>query len=69
MLHKLKITDYTSTPKSGRVSLSKSYLESHPNIYLRLIARARAYDKLIMNPITADAFKRALPEYNRFKQP
>ena len=47
LLHKLKITDYTSTPKSGRVSLSKSYLESHPNVYLKLIARARAYDKLI----------------------
>ena len=46
LLHKLNITDYTSTPKSGRVSLSKSYLESHSNIYLRLIARARAYDKL-----------------------
>ena len=46
LLHKLKITDYTSTPKSGRVSLSKNYLESHPNVYLRLIARARAYDKL-----------------------
>ena len=37
LLHKLKITDYTSTPKSGRVSLSKSYLESHPNVYLKLI--------------------------------
>jgi len=47
LLHKLNITDYTSTPKSGRVSLSKNYLESHPNVYLRLIARARAYDKLI----------------------
>ena len=47
LLHKLNITDYKSTPKSGRVSLSKSYLESHSNIYLRLIARARAYDKLI----------------------
>ena len=47
LIYKLKITDYTSTPKSGRVSLSKSYLESHPNVYLKLIARARAYDKLI----------------------
>ena len=47
LIYKLKITDYKSTPKSGRVSLSKSYLESHPSIYLRLIARARAYDKLI----------------------
>jgi len=47
LLHKLEITDYTSTPKSGRVSLSKNYLESHSNVYLKLIARARAYDKLI----------------------
>jgi DNA polymerase I-like protein with 3'-5' exonuclease and polymerase domains len=47
LLHKLNITDYTSTPKSGRVSLSKSYLESHSNVYLRLVARARAYDKLV----------------------
>ena len=42
-----KITDYKKTPKSGRASLSKNYLETHPNIYLRLIARVRAYDKLI----------------------
>ena len=42
-----KITDYKKTPKSGQASLSKNYLESHPNIYLRLIARVRAYDKLI----------------------
>jgi DNA polymerase I-like protein with 3'-5' exonuclease and polymerase domains len=41
------IKDYKKTPKSGQVSLSKSYLESHSNIYLRLIARARQYDKLI----------------------
>ena len=41
------ITDYKKTPKSGQASLSKNYLESHPNIYLRLIARVRAYDKLI----------------------
>ena len=42
-----KIIDYKKTPKSGRASLSKQYLESHSNIYLRLIARLRAYDKLI----------------------
>ena len=47
LLQKLNITDYKSTPKSGRVSLSKNYLESHSNVYLRLIARAREYDKLI----------------------
>jgi len=47
LLDQQRIKDYKKTPKSGRVSLSKSYLESHPNIYLRLIARARQYDKLI----------------------
>jgi len=41
------IKDYKKTPKSGQVSLSKNYLESHSNIFLRLIARARQYDKLI----------------------
>ena len=46
LLIKLDIKDYKTTPKSKRPSLSKSYLESHPNIYLRLIARARQYDKL-----------------------
>jgi len=47
LLIKLNIKDYKITPKSKRPSLSKNYLESHPNIYLRLIARARQYDKLI----------------------
>mgnify|MGYP003674991729 CR=1 FL=1 len=41
------IKDYKKTPKSGQVSLSKNYLETHSNIFLRLIARARQYDKLI----------------------
>ena len=47
LLDQQNIKDYKKTPKSGRASLSKDYLESHPNIYLRLIARARQYDKLI----------------------
>ena len=47
ILNHQKIKDYKKTPKSGRASLSKQYLESHSNIYLRLIARLRAYDKLI----------------------
>jgi DNA polymerase I-like protein with 3'-5' exonuclease and polymerase domains len=47
LLDQQDITDYKKTPKSGQVSLSKDYLESHSNIYLRLIARARQYDKLI----------------------
>ena len=41
------IKDYKETAKTKRPSLSKQYLESHPDIYLRLIARARQYDKLI----------------------
>ena len=32
------IKDYKKTPKSGQVSLSKNYLETHSNIFLRLIA-------------------------------
>jgi len=47
LLDQQNIKDYKKTPKSGRASLSKNYLESHSNIYLRLIARARQYDKLI----------------------
>ena len=47
LLDQHNIKDYKKTPKSGRASLSKDYLEFHPNIYLRLIARARQYDKLI----------------------
>ena len=47
LLDQQNIKDYKKTPKSGRASLSKDYLEFHPNIYLRLIARARQYDKLI----------------------
>ena len=47
LLDQQNIEDYKKTPKSGRASLSKDYLEFHPNIYLRLIARARQYDKLI----------------------
>jgi DNA polymerase I-like protein with 3'-5' exonuclease and polymerase domains len=47
LLIKLDIKDYKTTPKSNRPSLSRHYLETHPNIYLRLIARARQYDKLI----------------------
>jgi len=47
LLDQQDIKDYKKTPKSGQASLSKDYLESHSNIYLRLIARARQYDKLI----------------------
>ena len=47
LLDQQGIKDFKKTPKSGRASLSKDYLEFHSNIYLRLIARARQYDKLV----------------------
>jgi DNA polymerase I-like protein with 3'-5' exonuclease and polymerase domains len=46
LLDQQKITDYKITPKTGRASITKSYLESHPNKYLKLIAKARQLDKL-----------------------
>tara|TARA_R110001592_G_scaffold355250_1_gene655637 strand:- start:56 stop:2071 length:2016 start_codon:yes stop_codon:yes gene_type:complete len=47
LLNKLGIDDYERTAKSKQAKLPKSYLESHKNIYLRAIARARNYDKII----------------------
>ena len=47
LLEKLGINDYERTAKSKQAKLPKSYLESHKNIYLRAIARARNYDKII----------------------
>jgi DNA polymerase I-like protein with 3'-5' exonuclease and polymerase domains len=46
LLDHQKITDYKITEKTKRPMLSKQWLESHPNKYLKLIARARQYDKL-----------------------
>ena len=46
LLDHQKITDYKITEKTKRPMLSKQYLEAHPNKYLKLIARARQYDKL-----------------------
>ena len=46
LLEQQKITDYKTTPKTGRPSITKSYLESHPNKYLKMIAKARQLDKL-----------------------
>ena len=46
LLEQQKITDYKVTPKTGRVSITKSYLESHSNKYLKMIAKARQLDKL-----------------------
>ena len=39
------IDDYTKTPKSGMPQLPKDYLSTHKNKYLRLIAKAREFDK------------------------
>jgi DNA polymerase I-like protein with 3'-5' exonuclease and polymerase domains len=46
LLEQQKITDYKKTPKTGRPSITKLYLETHPNKYLNLIAKARQLDKL-----------------------
>ena len=39
------IDDYKKTPKSGMPQLPKNYLSTHKNKYLRLIAKAREFDK------------------------
>jgi DNA polymerase-1 len=46
LLDHQKITDYKITPKTGRASITKLYLESHTNKYLKMIAKARQLDKL-----------------------
>ena len=46
LLDKLGIKDYKVTPKTGRASITKLYLENHTNKYLKMIAEARQLDKL-----------------------
>jgi DNA polymerase I-like protein with 3'-5' exonuclease and polymerase domains len=46
LLKQQNITDYKVTPKTGRPSITKLYLESHTNKYLKMIAKARQLDKL-----------------------
>ena len=46
LLDKLGINDYKVTPKTGRASITKLYLENHTNKYLKMIAEARQLDKL-----------------------
>ena len=46
LLDKLDIKDYKVTPKTGRASITKMYLENHTNKYLKMIAKARQLDKL-----------------------
>jgi DNA polymerase I-like protein with 3'-5' exonuclease and polymerase domains len=45
LLDHQNINDYTKTPKSGMPQLPKNYLSTHKNKYLRLIAKAREFDK------------------------
>ena len=45
LLDKLKIKDYKITPKSKLPQLPKDYLKTHKNHFIRLIAKAREFDK------------------------
>ena len=45
LLDQQKITDYNTTPKSGLPQLPKDYLNTHKNRFLRLIVKARNFDK------------------------
>ena len=45
LLDKLKIKDYKTTPKSKLPQLPKDYLKTHKNHFIRLIAKAREFDK------------------------
>ena len=45
LLDKLKIKDYEITPKSNLPQLPKDYLKTHKNHFIRLIAKAREFDK------------------------
>jgi len=47
LLDQQKITDYKVTPKSKMPQLPKDYLKRHKNKCLRMIAKAREYDKAI----------------------
>ena len=47
LLEELKIKDYKVTPKSKMPQLPKDYLKTHENKYLRMIAKAREYDKAV----------------------
>jgi DNA polymerase I-like protein with 3'-5' exonuclease and polymerase domains len=45
LLDKLEIKDYTSTPKTKLPQLPKNYLKTHKNHFIRMIAKAREFDK------------------------
>ena len=45
LLDKLEVKDYNTTPKSKLPQLSKIYLKTHKNHFIRMIAKAREFDK------------------------
>jgi DNA polymerase I-like protein with 3'-5' exonuclease and polymerase domains len=45
LLDKLEIKDYKTTPKSKLPQLPKNYLKTHKNHFIRMIAKAREFDK------------------------
>ena len=47
LLEHQNITDYKVTPKSKMPQLPKDYLKTHKNKFLRMIAKAREYDKAV----------------------
>ena len=47
LLDHLCIKDYKVTPKSKMPQLPKDYLKTHSNKFLRMIAKAREYDKAV----------------------
>ena len=65
LLDHQKITDYKTTPKTGRASITKLYLESHTNKYLKMIAKARQLDKLFNKFVRKNLYTKV--EYTQIK--
>ena len=47
LLDQQKITNYKKTPKSGMPQLPKDYLKTHKNRFLRMLSKAREFDKAV----------------------
>ena len=47
LLDQQKITNYRKTPKSGMPQLPKDYLKTHKNRFLRMLSKAREFDKAV----------------------
>ncbi len=47
LLDNRKITNFKKTPKSGMPKLPKDYLKTHEDRFLRLVSKAREYDKAL----------------------